>query len=1166
MAASDRAQSPRPTSPIAIVGLACRLPHAPTPAAFWRLLCGAENAVSPLPAGRWTAGPQAAPSFAGLLDRVDMFDAGFFGVPPREALAMDPQQRLMLELAWEALEDAGIRPETLAGSRTGVFASAIWDDYAALAHRQGPDGVTPYTMTGLHRSIIANRVSHRLGLRGPSLTVDAAQSSGLVAVHLACESLRQGDADLALVGGVNLILTEDSMRAADARFSGLSPDGRCYTFDARANGFVRGEGGGVLLLKPLETAVADGDTVYCVIRGSAVNNDGDTDGLTRPSAAAQEDVLRQAYVRAGVAPAEVQYVELHGTGTPVGDPIEAAALGAALGRTRPAGSPLRVGSAKTNVGHLEAAAGVVGLLKAALSIRHRQIPPSLNFATPHPDIPLAELGLRVQTELGGWPDPEQELTAGVSSFGMGGTNCHVVLTEAPADASAPAPRAAADAPPVVPWLLSAASPAALTAQADALRERLRTCPEPDPVDVGHSLATTRTSFTHRAVLLGADGGELRERLDALAEGRDAAGLVRGSRTHGGVAVLFSGQGSQRLGMGRELYAAYPVFAAALREACAALDPHLETPLLDVVFAADPPQGAAPLLDRTAYTQPALFAIEVALYRLAESWGLTADHLIGHSVGEIAAAHVAGVLSLPDAGTLVTARGRLMQSVGTPGAMAAWQATADEADEALREYAGRLDLAAVNGPASVVVSGDRDAVLEATASWQARGRKASVLRVSHAFHSAHMDGILAELRDVAAGLTFAAPTVPIVSDVTGLPATEAQLRSPDYWADHARRPVRFTAGVRHLCDLGVGTFVELGPDAALAGMARECFGALPDGEPRPAALAVMRRDRPEVETFVAAMAQAHVRGVAVDWERAFDGQRPRRVDLPTYAFQRERYWPTDAPVPQAAAPAVGGHSAPQQPAAPRSSARPRRDPGGAAGAGPQQRGRGPGPRHAGPDRPATDLQAAGLRLAGRDRAGRTARRHRPVCRCRPRSPSTTRPPSPSPRTCAPSTTGPGVSQPRPLRRPSPVPPPTSRSPSWRSAAATPAARTPRRRCGAWSTRAWTRWAPSPATAAGTWPNCSARTGTGRGRAPPVRADSSTTPGSSTPTSSGSARARRWPPTRSSASCWRCPGNCWNAPASTRPRSRAARPGSSSAPRRWTTAPGCTRRARGSRGTC
>ncbi len=935
MAESDRAQSPRRTTPIAIVGLACRLPQAPTPAAFWRLLCEAESAITPLPADRWPTGPESAPSFAGLLDRVDTFDAGFFGVPPREAVAMDPQQRLMLELVWEALEDAGIRPETLAGSRTGVFASAIWDDYAALAHRRGPDAVTPYTMTGLHRGIIANRVSHRLGLRGPSLTVDAAQSSGLVAVHLACESLRQGEADLALVGGVNLILAEDSMRAADARFSGLSPDGRCYTFDARANGFVRGEGGGVVLLKPLDAAVADGDPVYCVIRGSAVNNDGDTDGLTRPSALAQEDVLRQAYARAGVAPAGVQYVELHGTGTPVGDPVEAAALGAALGRERPGSSPLRVGSAKTNVGHLEAAAGIVGLLKAALSIRHRRIPPSLNFATASPRIPLAELGLRVQTELSGWPHPESELTAGVSSFGMGGTNCHVVLTEPPVPhPTADSPRAdepradesqstrsLADepqdtpSPPVIPWLVSAASPAALAAQADALRERLAGEPGLDPVDVGHSLATTRTSFTHRAVVLGADGGALRERLDALAEGRDAAGLIRGHVTGGGVAVLFSGQGSQRLGMGRELYAAWPVFAAALREVCAELDPHLDTPLLDVVFAVREP-GVSPLLDRTSYTQPALFAIEVALYRLVESWGLKADHLIGHSVGEIAAAHVAGVLSLGDACTLVAARGRLMQSVAAPGAMAAWQATSDEAGEALRGREGQLGIAAVNGPASVVVSGDRDAVLEATAVWQARGRKASVLRVSHAFHSPHMDGILAELRAVAAGLTFAAPAIPIVSDVTGLPATEEQLRSPDYWADHARLPVLFTAGVRQLCAAGVTTFVELGPDAALAGMARECFAALPDGEPRPAALAVMRRDRPEVDTFVAALAEAHVRGVALDWDRAFDGRRPRRVSLPTYAFQRERYWHDDAPAPQ---PAVAGASAAHpagQPAEPR----------------------------------------------------------------------------------------------------------------------------------------------------------------------------------------------------------------------------------------------------------
>ncbi|MFC0602187.1 type I polyketide synthase, partial [Streptomyces palmae] len=900
--AGTRPARSRPTAPIAIVGLACRLPQAPAPSAFWRLLCDGRSAIVPLPAGRWPADPQAPPRFAGLLDHVDLFDADFFGVPPREAVAMDPQQRLMLELAWEALEDAGIPPRTLSGSRTGVFASAMWDDYAALWHRRGPRAVTRHTMAGLHRGIIANRVSHRLGLRGPSLTVDAAQSSGLVAVHLACESLRRGEADLALAGAVNLILAEDSVRAAEAQFDGLSPDGRCYTFDARANGFVRGEGGGVLLLKPLDAALADGDPVYCVIRGGAVNNDGGTDGLTRPSAAAQREVLREAYLRAGVAPAEAQYVELHGTGTPVGDPVEAAALGAELGRDRPAGSPLRVGSAKTNVGHLEAAAGVVGLLKTALSIRHRRLPPSLNFATAHPRVPLTELGLRVQTELGAWPHPDRVLTAGVSSFGMGGTNCHLVLAEAPApSAPSPAPAAAPSAaPPVIPWPVSGATPAALRAQAGALRERLRGRPDLDPVDIGHALATTRTAFRHRAVLLGKDADELLARLDALAQGAEPAGSVLGEASGGRVALLFSGQGSQRPGMGRELYAAYPVFAEALRDACAALDAHLDTPLLPVLFAAAPPAGRAAPLDRTEYTQPALFAVEVALYRLVESWGLRADHLMGHSVGAIAAAHAAGVLSLPDAAALVAARGRLMQSVAAPGAMAAWQATEEEAATALRGQGG-LGIAAVNGPASVVVSGDREAVREATAAWRARGRKATVLAVSHAFHSPHMDAVLAELREVAAGLTFAAPRIPVISDLTGRPATEDQLRSPDYWADHARQPVRFMAGVRHLCEAGADLFLELGPDAALAGMARECFAGLPGEAARPTAVAVQRRNRPEAETFVSAMAHAQVRGAAVDWERAFAGHRPRRVDLPTYAFQRERYWPEESAEEPAQAP-------------------------------------------------------------------------------------------------------------------------------------------------------------------------------------------------------------------------------------------------------------------------
>ncbi|HET8657663.1 MAG TPA: type I polyketide synthase, partial [Micromonosporaceae bacterium] len=891
---------------MAVVGLACRLPGAPTPYAFWQLLRDGRSAIAAMPADRGQASGAAPdrPWAGGFLDAVDLFDAGFFGVSPREAVAMDPQQRLMLELSWEVLEDAGIRPETLAGSRTGVFVGAIWDDYAFILRADRRRADNRHAMTGSHRSIIANRISYRYGLRGPSVAIDTAQSSSLVAVHLACESLRQGECRLALAGGVNLILSEDSMAVTATQFGGVSPDGRCHTFDARANGFVRGEGGGMVLLKPLEAAVRDGDPVYCVIRGSAVNNDGATDGLTVPSPAGQEDVLRLAYARAGVPPEDVQYVELHGTGTPVGDPVEAAALGAALGVARPVDAPLPVGSAKTNVGHLEAAAGITGLLKAALSIVHRQLPPSLNFTTPNPRIDLHRLRLRVQDELTAWPRPEQPLVAGVSSFGMGGTNCHLVLAEAPrphATLTGPvavAQRPPAAPPPVVAWPVSGRSPAALRAQAERLREHVTAHPALDAVDIGYSLATTRSAFTHRAVVLGTDREQLLDRLDALARGEQAPGLVTGGPTHGGVALLFSGQGSQRLQMGRELQRAYPVFAAALAEVWAGLDPHLDRPLREVVFAGScAPQAS--LLDQTAYTQPALFAVEVALYRLVESWGLRAGYLMGHSVGEIAAAHVAGVLSLPDACTLVAARGRLMQAVTAPGAMAAWQVTEAEARELLAGREEQVCIAAVNGPTAVVVSGDRDAVREATAVCKARGRRAGLLRVSHAFHSAHMDAVLDDLRAVAGGLSYAPPAVPIISNTTGQVAGADQLASPGYWADQARHTVRFMAGVRLLCDNGVSTFVEVGPDAALTAMARECLAgqAQPDGAP-PAAVAVLRRGRDEVGTFSSAMAQAYVRGAGVAWEQAFAGYGGRRVPLPAYAFQRERYWPGTPLSPQA----------------------------------------------------------------------------------------------------------------------------------------------------------------------------------------------------------------------------------------------------------------------------
>ena len=899
---------------VAIVGIACRLPGSPDPAAFWRLLREGRDAITRTPADRGPAdqGPDPDPdprtSQGGFIDDVDRFDAAFFGISPREAAAMDPQQRLVLELSWQALEDAGLVPDALTADRTGVFVGAIASDYLLLSARGGTDAITQHTITGLNRGIIANRVSYALGLHGPSLTVDAAQSSSLVAVHLACASLRSGESTLALAGGVNLNIVPESNVTA-ARFGGLSPDGRCYTFDERANGYVRGEGGGMVVLKPLARALADGDPIYCVVRGGAVNNDGATVGLTVPSASAQEEVLRLAYERAGLDAADVQYIELHGTGTALGDPIEAAALGAALGAGRaPGAAPLLVGSAKTNIGHLEGAAGIAGLLKTVLSIAHRELPASLNFETPNPRIPLAELGLRVSTELGPWPDAEAPLVAGVSSFGMGGTNCHVVLAQAPR----PTGRRRSARPThrrvegLVPYLVSARSPAALRAQAGRLAAfadgsaPASSGERPDPLDLAFSLATTRSVFDHRAVLLPEEPGDPAAALTELASGEPSAAVVEGRAGDGRVAFLFSGQGSQRAGAGRELYDAYPVFAADLDEVCAELDRHLDRPLRALMFADEGTPEAA-LLDQTSYTQPALFALQTALYRLADSWGLRPDLLVGHSIGELAAAHIAGVLSLADACALVAARGRLMQAVTAHGAMASLRATEDEARTLLAERTERtgltdVDVAAINGPEAVVVSGDHDAVAEIAATWQERGRKARMLRVSHAFHSPHMDAILDEFREVARGLTFSEPAIPVVSNVTGRVATAGQLSTPEYWVEHVRRAVRFMDGVRSLRAESVTTFVELGPDAVLSGMARESLA--PD---RVVTAPLLRRGRPEVRAFLTGLAQAYAAGAEVDWSPAFAGSGARRIRLPGYAFQRRRFWIDDAvPAPSEAA--------------------------------------------------------------------------------------------------------------------------------------------------------------------------------------------------------------------------------------------------------------------------
>jgi acyl transferase domain-containing protein len=949
---------------VAVVGISCRLPKAPDPAAFWRLLRSATEAVTEVPESRArmfappydddsapvTGGAARPRRRGGFIDGVDEFDPAFFGISPREAAAMDPRQRLTLELVWEAFEDAGIVPAALRGSRTAVVVGAMSDDYALVTQRLGIEAISSHTITGLSRGVIANRVSYTLGLRGPSIAVDTAQSSGLVAVHACLETIRRGDSELAVATAVSLNLVPDSTVSAE-RFGGLSPDGRCHTFDARANGYVRGEGGVAVILMPLSRALAEGQPVYCVIRGGAVNNDGATAGLTVPSVQAQREVVRLALLDAATQPVAIQYVELHGTGTPVGDPVEAAALGAEIGAHRASTSPLLVGSAKTNVGHLEGAAGMVGLLKTVLSIRHRELPPSLNFERPNPDIPLDALNLRVQGELGAWPRPDQPLLAGVSSFGMGGTNCHLVLAEAPPSAARlpePGPTGAPGAEPnpggdvgpagsdvsgaagsdasvpdgrqgaaigagdgagavgsgrPLPFVLSARSAAALRGQAARLLAHWESDPGQPLADIAFSLVATRSTFEHRAVVAAADGDSLAAGLGAIAAGEPAPNLTRpgtaafgGDGADGKLALLFTGQGSQRLGMGRELYDTFPLFASALDETFAELDRHLDRPVRDVVFGADPA-----LLDQTGNTQVALFALEVALFRLVRGLGIRPDYLIGHSVGELAAAHVAGVLTLPDACALVAARGRLMQAARADGAMLAVEATRDEVCAALPDG---VDLAAINGTRATVVSGDADAVSEVEAHWRALGRRARRLPVSHAFHSRHMDSVLTEFHTTASRLAFAVPTIPIISNLTGRIADADQIRAARYWTDHIRQPVRFHDGIQTLRDLGVTMFVELGPDTVLSALVREIV----DDRPL-VATAVLRRDRPEASTLLSASAQLHVAGRHVDWMPLVEGGR--RTALPTYSFDRQRYWLDGAAgpfAPESASAAAGPHAA------------------------------------------------------------------------------------------------------------------------------------------------------------------------------------------------------------------------------------------------------------------
>ncbi len=881
--------------PLAIVGMGCRFPGAATPAHFWRLLRDGVDAIGPVPADRWNAeafyaeDPQTpgrmSTRWGGFLAGLDEFEPSFFGISPRETASLDPQQRLFLEVASEALEDAGQRPERLAGSRTGVYVGTHSNDYSWMLFADG-EALDAYASTGTARSIVANRLSYVLDLRGPSIAVDTACSASLVAVHLACQALRNHECDLALAGGVNVLLSP-LWSVALSKLGMLSPDGRCKTFDARANGIVRSEGCGVVVLKRLGEAVAAGDHVWAVIRGSATNQDGRTNGLTAPNGLAQQAVVRQALADGGVAPGDVGYVEAHGTGTPLGDPIEVEALAAVLGTGE---RPCLLGSAKTNVGHLEGAAGIAGLIKVALSLHHEAVPGLLHFQTLNPHIELTGTRLRVSTTLQPWPRGHGRRVGGVSAFGFGGSNAHVVLEEAPAAPVAGEP--AERRPYLLP--LSARS-------ADGLQTLVRTCHEwledagaVDLGDLGASAALRRVHHPHRLAVVGGSREELVARLAEAAQSE----ATPPATAPGGLAFVFSGQGTQWPGMGRELLEREPVFRQLVEECDRLVRAEAGWSLLDVLGGGEGERG----LGRTELAQPAIFAIQIGLAALLRSWGVVPTAVAGHSVGEIAAAHVAGALTLPDAVRVVVHRARLMQRAEGRGRMVSVELPEAEALAAIATAGDLLAVAAVNAPGTTVLAGDGAALAGVVSVLEGRGVVCQWLAVSYAFHSPQMEALRAPLVEALAGLRPSPPALPLVSTVTSRPVFGRELTA-EYWGRNLREPVRFAGAIDTLARMGTATFVELGPHPALGGVTARTLEA---GQLAGVALASLRRGQPADAAVLALVGRLWQRGQRVEWSALYPGRR-RWVSLPPTPWQRESH------PPRVGAPATGlPAGAPAQP--------------------------------------------------------------------------------------------------------------------------------------------------------------------------------------------------------------------------------------------------------------